>query len=99
MLADPATRAGGGLHVIQANCGDPGLLDHHEIEAIRNADVILCPPGETPALVHLARREVEMVTAEPAMARAHAASMSARGLQVVIINAAVSVRPAAGRSA
>lgn len=99
MLADPATRAGGGLHVIQANCGDPGLLDHHEIEAIRNADVILCPPGETPALVHLARREVEMVTAEPAMARAHAASMSARGLQVVIINVAVSVRPAAGRSA
>ena len=99
MLAEPATRAAGGLHVIQANTADPGLLDRHEAEAIRNADVILYPPGEMPALVHLARREVELVTAEPAQARAHAASLSARGLEVVIINATLCALPAAGRPA
>ena len=51
--------------------------------------MILHPPGHRPDLLHLARREVELVAADLAMARAQAASMTARGLEVVILPPAV----------
>lgn len=89
MLAEQPVRGCGGLHVIEAAAGDPAQLDRRQIEAIRNADVILHPPGRRPDLLHLARREVELVAADPAMARAKAASMTARGLEVVILPPAV----------
>ena len=88
MLTDKPAQDRGGLHVITNKGSDPAQLNRRQIEAIRNADVILHPPGEMPELVHLARREVELVSAEPAMARAQAASMMARGLEVVITGAA-----------
>ena len=88
MLADQSGRGYGGLHVIKAETGDPALLDRRQIEAIRNADVIFYPPGDKPALLHLARREVKLVRTDPEMARARATSMIARGLEVVILPSA-----------
>ena len=99
MLAEQPASGFGGLHVIEARAGDPGRLGRRETDAIRNADVILHPPGEMPEPVRLARREVELVSADPAKARALAASMAARGLEVVIMRAAVPDVSAARASA
>lgn len=85
MLADQSSRKGGTLHVIQAGSGDAALLDNRQIEAIRNADVILHPPDDKPAFLHIARREVELVPTDQAAAHARAMSLTARGLGVVIL--------------
>jgi len=85
MLADRQDHEDTNIHVIGAATGDPAGLDRSEIEAIRNADVILHAPGKVPELVHLARREVELVAISPARADGHAAAMRARGLEVVIL--------------
>ena len=42
-------------------------MGRRQIEAIRNADVILHAPGEAPDIIHLARREVELVASEPGL--------------------------------
>ena len=73
------------IHVIGDSAGDPVRATRREIEAIRNADVILHAPGEVPELVQLARREVELVAVPPALARIRAAVMRSRGLEVVIM--------------
>ncbi|MEC7305855.1 MAG: hypothetical protein VXU47_07750 [Pseudomonadota bacterium] len=73
------------IHVIGDSAGDPLRATRREIEAIRNADVILHAPGEVPELVQLARREVELVAVPPALARIRAAAMRSRGLEVVIM--------------
>lgn len=98
MLARQPERGCGGLHIIKVDTGDPALLDCTDLEAVRNADVILHPSGEAPQLANLARREVELMQADPAAARAYAASMTARGLEVVILKpSAVQTSAAVGR--
>ena len=96
MLTDrPEHDGGGGLHVIGEATGDPARPDRREIEAIRNADVILHAPGEVPELVNLARREVELVAVHPATAQSRAAAMRSRGLEVVIMSGSGSTDHAA----
>ena len=73
------------LCVIPAKVTDPARATRREIEAIRNADVILHAPGEVPDLVRLARREVELVPVSDASAPGRAAAMRASGLEVVIV--------------
>ena len=85
MLTDKPGQHRGGLHVISAQGGDPAQLDRRQTEAIRNADVILHAPGEVPACLHLARREVALVATDPEFARDRAAAMRSRGLEVVIL--------------
>ena len=85
MLKDQPSRECGALHVISAQATDPARATRRDIEAIRNADVILHAPGEVPELVHLARREVELVSVSSSSARARAAAMRASGLEVVIL--------------
>ena len=87
----PEGDQGAHLHVIAEAGEDMARPDRREIEAIRNADVILHPPGRMPEFLHLARREVELLAADPAMARVHAASMTARGLEVVMMQGACPV--------
>jgi len=91
LLAEQPRRECGQLHVVPGGTGDPAVLGRRQTEAIRNADVILHPPGKMPEFLHLARREVELLAADPAMARAHAASMTARGLEVVMMQGACPV--------
>ena len=73
------------IHVIGDSASDPVRATRREIEAIRNADVILHAPGEVPDLVRLARREVELVPVSDASAPGRAAAMRASGLEVVIV--------------
>ena len=87
MLKDQPGSECGALHVIPAQVTDPAHATRREIEAIRNADVILHVPGEVPDLVHLARREVELMAVPAASAPRRAAAMRARGLEVVIMAA------------
>jgi uroporphyrin-III C-methyltransferase/precorrin-2 dehydrogenase/sirohydrochlorin ferrochelatase len=88
MLSDQPGHEGGGLHVIgddpDLRADEPTQLKRHEIEAIRNADVILHAPGNVPDFVDLARREVEILSVHPAMVWARAAVLTSRGLEVVI---------------
>ena len=81
----PEGDQGSHLHVIAEAGDNPARPDRREIEAIRNADVILHPPGRVPDLVQFARREVELVALPPASAHGRAAAMRARGLEVVIL--------------
>ena len=85
MLKDQPGSECGAAHVISAKVTDPARATRREIEAIRNADVILHAPGELPDLVHLARREVELVSVSGSNTWARAAAMRASGLEVVII--------------
>ena len=86
MLKDQPGSECGALLVISAKVTDPARATRREIEAIRNADVILHAPGELPDLVHLARREVELVSVSGSNTWARAAAMRASGLEVVIIH-------------
>ena len=89
MLTDKPGQHRGSLHVITDQGNDQGndaaQLDRRQIEAIRNADVIFHAPGKVPGLLHLARREVELVATEPAAAWDRAAELRSRGLEVVIM--------------
>ena len=85
MLKDQPGGECGALCVIRAKLTDPARATRREIEAIRNADVILHAPGEVPDLVRLARREVELVPVSDASAPSRAAAMRASGLEVVIV--------------
>ena len=103
MLTEPQGRQpeadqGKRLHVIAGADGDPARPDRRAIEAIRNADVILHPPGQVPDLVQFARREVELVALPPASAQGRAAAMRARGLEVVILPESGTGPQAAGRA-
>ena len=85
MLTDKPGQHRGSLHVITGQGNDAAQLDRRQIEAIRNADVIFHAPSKVPGLLHLARREVELVATEPAAARDRAAELRSRGLEVVIM--------------
>ena len=85
MLKDQPGGECGALCVIPAKVTGPARATRREIEAIRNADVILHAPGEVPDLVRLARRELELVPVSDASAPSRAAAMRASGLEVVIV--------------
>ena len=85
MLTEEPAKAQGGLHVISGCSGSHLKMGRRQIEAIRNADVILHAPGEVQDIIHLARREVELVASEPGLARGLAAEMRSRDLEVVIM--------------
>ena len=98
MLKDQPASACGALCVIPAKVTDPARATRREIEAIRNADVILHAPGEVPDLVRLARREVELVPVSDASAPGRAVAMRATGLEVVIVEGNRPAAPAAART-
>ncbi|MEK9553873.1 MAG: NAD(P)-dependent oxidoreductase, partial [Alphaproteobacteria bacterium] len=85
LMKDLHICSGGAFLLISAGENERPRAPRRDIETIRNADVILHAPGEVPELVHLARREVELVSVSSSSARARAAAMRASGLEVVIL--------------
>lgn len=75
----------GRLRVIESGHDDPDHLQRPAAEAIRNADVIIHTQGESPAVLSLARREVELLAVGPRPQRRLADDRLARGLDVVIL--------------
>jgi siroheme synthase len=71
--------------VIESGHDDPDHLQRPAAEAIRNADVIIHTQGESPAVLSLARREVELLAVGPRAQRRLADDRLARGLDVVIL--------------
>ncbi|HCD22137.1 MAG TPA: hypothetical protein DEQ79_11155, partial [Alphaproteobacteria bacterium] len=64
LTTQPASGSGR-LRVIESGHDDPDHLPRPAAEAIRNADVIIHPQGRPPAMLSIARREVELLAAGP----------------------------------
>lgn len=84
LTTQPASGCGR-LCVIESGHDDPDHLPRPAAEAIRNADVIIHPQGRPPAMLSIARREVELLAAAPKARRKLADERLARGLDVVIL--------------
>ena len=84
LTTQPASGSGR-LRVIESGHYDPDHLPRPAAEAIRNADVIIHPQGRPPAMLSIARREVELLAAAPKARRKLADERLARGLDVVIL--------------
>ena len=84
LTTQPASGSGR-LRVIESGHDDPDHLPRPAAEAIRNADVIIHPQGRPPAMLSIARREVELLAAAPKARRKLADERLARGLDVVIL--------------